>query len=147
MLLAPWVLIYSVAEGAELASPVEWSDRVIRTTGLILACLFVGQGFLAFGLIHADASSTSAVRTLDIPIAAVFGYIFLHEVPTATSIVGGVVIVAACGGLALSETAESSSPAALDCGASSQAGAGERRYKQDAAERIPITPSSEAARY
>ena len=144
MLLAPWVLIYSVAEGAELASPVEWSDRVIRTTGLILACLFVGQGFLAFGLIHADASSTSAVRTLDIPIAAVFGYIFLHEVPTATSIVGGVVIVIACVGLALSETAESSSPAALDCGASSQAGAGERRYKQDAAER---TPSSEAARY
>jgi drug/metabolite transporter (DMT)-like permease len=94
--LAPGLLAASLAAGEEVVSPSLWSSRVWTITSLIVVFALLAQASLILGVSVLEASVTAVVRTLDIPLAMVWAYLLLTEVPDVTQILGSGVLVVAC---------------------------------------------------
>jgi drug/metabolite transporter (DMT)-like permease len=86
-----------------------WSSPTAVQWGVFLVCGFLGSAAhwcmtRAFSL--ADISATQPMRFLDLIWSALFGFMLFSETPTASTLVGGAVIVASTVWIARREAAE-----------------------------------------
>lgn len=61
--------------------------------GLAVFCTLMGHSIFSWGLKYEKASFISTVKLLEPIFASVLGIIFLNEVPSASSVIGGIIIV------------------------------------------------------
>lgn len=69
------------------------ADAWLAALGLAVFCTMLGHTIFNWGLKYEKASFISAVKLLEPVFASVLGIIFFREVPTATSMLGGGIII------------------------------------------------------
>ncbi|OAH57823.1 hypothetical protein AWH48_02080 [Domibacillus aminovorans] len=103
------IVFYFLATGVIISFPLMWSSFVIPTPleFFYLACIGVvsllGQIFLTKAFTHENIVVVEVTRYIGIVFNAMWGFLFWTEVPDVYTVIGGLLIIAACVLLSISK--------------------------------------------